>query len=129
MKDESRPPYSSFILLPSSLGRSFLPLEHHPDMIRRSRFEIDRGDADQLPPVVAEAVELFSAAGVHRVVFRPDVDDLVFPGLHVRPLPVELRWANRKCSTHRRYPLSARQDTAAAGSSVITPSHPAALSR
>src|SRR5438876_9421067 len=79
------PPPSS--LCPHPSRRLLLALEHHPDMIGRAGFEIDRGDADQLPAFIAEAVELFSAARIHRVILRPDVDDLVFPGLHVRPLP------------------------------------------
>src|SRR6266545_2170454 len=73
----------------ATLRRSLLPLEHHADVIGRAGFEVERSDADQLPTVVAEAVELFSATGIHRVVLRPDVDDLIFPGLHVRP-PVVL---------------------------------------
>src|SRR5438034_7380588 len=67
--------------------RSLFPFEHHADVIGCAGFEIDRGDADQFPTFIAQAVELLSAARIHRVILRPDVDDLVFPGLHVRPLP------------------------------------------
>src|SRR5437764_11498671 len=82
----------------SRLRRCLLPLEHHSDVIGRAGFEVDRSDADQFPTFVAEAIELFSATGIHRIVLRPDVDDLVFPGLHVRP-PVVLNGLSGKCST------------------------------
>src|SRR5688572_11313949 len=56
-----------------------LAFEDHADVVRRAGLEVDGRDAHQLPSVVAEAVELFGAARIHRVILRPDVDDLVFP--------------------------------------------------
>src|SRR5439155_21118494 len=81
-EDEKRALGHARILL-----RRLLSLEDHSNVIGRAGFEVDRGDADQLPPFVAKAIELFSATGIHRVVLRSDVHDLVFPGLHVRPSP------------------------------------------
>ena len=47
------------------LGRSgvFLALEHHADVVGRTGLEVDRRDADQLPPIVAEAIQLFGGNG------------------------------------------------------------------
>src|SRR5436190_24342842 len=72
------------------LTRLLLALEHHADVVGRAGLEVDRSDAHQLPPLVSEAVELLGVSRIHRVILRPDVDDLVLPGLHGPPLPLVL---------------------------------------
>src|SRR5229473_5820042 len=56
--------------------------ENHADVIGRARLEIDGGDADELPAVITEPVQLLGPPRIHRVILRPDIDDLVLPGLH-----------------------------------------------
>src|SRR5258708_39891013 len=77
---------------PSGRRRMLLALEDHANVVGRAGLEVDRGDADQLPPLIAQAVQLFRAPGIHRVVLGPDIDDLVLPGLHDRPLPRCSAW-------------------------------------
>src|SRR6266446_777266 len=59
-----------------------LALEDHADVIGCSGLEVDRRDADKLPAVVPEPVQLLGPPRIHRVILRPDIDDLVLPGLH-----------------------------------------------
>ena len=54
------------------------------DIVRISKADLTKNG------VLAEAVQLLGAARIHRVILRPDVDDLVLPGLHGPPLPVML---------------------------------------
>src|SRR3954471_7159847 len=76
-----------------------LALEDHADVIGCTGLEVDRGDAHQLPAVVAEPVQLLGAPRIHRVIFRPDIDDLVLPGLHGSAPPTVLNAKVRKCSS------------------------------
>src|SRR4051794_23993875 len=82
----------------------FFPFEDHADVIGGAGLEVDGSDADQLPPVIAEPVQLLGAPRIHRVIFRPDVDDLVLPGLHGSAPPVVLNASGRKCSSSAASP-------------------------
>src|SRR5947209_3732557 len=48
-------------------ARLLIALEHHADVVRRAGLEVDGRDADELPSFVAEAIQLFGAARIHRV--------------------------------------------------------------
>src|SRR5437016_1513920 len=81
----------------SARGGLFLALKHHADVIGRAGLEVDGGDAHQLPPLIAEPVQLLGAPRIHRVILGPDVDDLVLPGLH-GPAPSRgAEWIRAKC--------------------------------
>src|SRR2546430_3522839 len=99
-------------------------------MVRCPGLEVDRGDRDQLPTFVAEAVQFFGAAWIHRIVLRPHIDDLVFPGLHDLALPMELfdaEWIRGE--VYQTLGSASRHRTASAGTSAMMPSQPAARRR